>query len=151
MEDSEESRKRKESEEIPIIDIDGISENRLTKKEYTFLQELKIHKGTKDYNDKLLMIFGFSRKLDIKRTLELLINNKKWMTEHGYNWKNPITASQCNQQLMAIMYSFSVPKKYYKECRAIGYLFHSRIIFFILFDVLMHFSKFYDQGNIRCS
>jgi len=127
--------------EIPTIDVTGNPRDRLTLKEYEILQEIKKLKVAEDFSDKVLMIFAFSRKLDVKRTAELLENNNKWMKENGYNWKDPVQLSQLNDKLLRTMYSFFTPGARDKAGHGIGYIMPARV-YLKDFTLKEHFNMF---------
>jgi len=52
--------------------------------EYEAFLELKKLPCTEGFTDRFLMACLFARKLDIKRTEEMLLKNKAWRTENGY-------------------------------------------------------------------
>jgi len=52
--------------------------------EWEVFQELKSSPSAEGFSDRFLMACLFARKLDIKRTEEMLNHNKKWREENGY-------------------------------------------------------------------
>jgi len=131
--------------EIPSIDLTEDPRDRITVKENEFLQELKKNEIASQFSDVLLMVFAFARKLDIKRTVEMLQLNHKWMTDHKYSWNERIPESKVNPKLLETKYTFNVPNCKDNIGRGIVYLFPSRIIFkhFTLtehLDYLIHLS-----------
>lgn len=55
---------------------------------YQALNEFKKDEVTKGYDDKTLLIYLFSRKMDVERSIKLLKNNRAWRTERGYDVRN---------------------------------------------------------------
>jgi len=118
-----------EPPETPTIDITGDPADRITEKEYKFLEELKKDEVSKYFSDKLLMIFAFARKMDVKRTVELLRANHKWVTENNYSYTERIPDSAINPKLLESKYTFCIPNCKDKLGRGVTYLFPGRIIF----------------------
>jgi len=111
----------------PTIDISENPLDRITQEEFAALEELKKHEISKGIPDKVLLVFLFARKLDVKRTISLLTLNMQFMKEYGYSWNVPITASEVDPRLLKNPFAFSLPGNRDKLGRKISYLFPARL------------------------
>lgn len=67
-----------------MVSLNDDLDAELLDEEKAFLLEIKKTEVSQHYPDRALIIFGFSRKLDVKRTEELLKRNWAWRVANGY-------------------------------------------------------------------
>eukprot|EP01103_Thecamoeba_quadrilineata_P017979 TRINITY_DN6617_c0_g1_i1.p1 TRINITY_DN6617_c0_g1~~TRINITY_DN6617_c0_g1_i1.p1 ORF type:complete len:292 (-),score=58.25 TRINITY_DN6617_c0_g1_i1:76-951(-) len=108
------------------IDISSDPRDRISPRENSVLQQLRVHPCAQGMNDRQLVIFLFSRKLNITRTVELINNYRKFLKEHGYN-DRVVKFEELNRELVNTMYTFIVPDKKDLQGHLVGYIMPSRV------------------------
>jgi len=86
------------------------------------LDELKKHPLAKGQSDKFLFAFLFARKLDIKRTIELLEKHFAFLSEEFPDWET-CTWDDISTKYFDVGFQLQLPLKRDKEGNGISYLF----------------------------
>ncbi|EGC35986.1 hypothetical protein DICPUDRAFT_97726 [Dictyostelium purpureum] len=107
------------NEEFPIL-------KDLTNEEINALNQLKKNGICKDIEDQYLLMFLFSKKLDIENTLILIKNNL--LLREKLNLPLPVVKEHVNQVIAKKASAFSISGKTDKQGRVISYLHPSKII-----------------------
>jgi len=114
--------------EEPTHDIDTNNpKDRLTRVENECLQELRKHYCTKGLSDKRVCYFMFGRKLNLKRTVELIKANLQWRKDNGYYDRN-VKFSELNPKIVETNYSYMIPEGRDLQGRAVIYLTPGRLM-----------------------
>jgi len=113
--------------EEPTHDIDTNNpKDRLTRIENECLQELRKHPCTKGLSDKQVCYFMFGRKLNLKRTVDLIKGNTQWRKVNGYD--RVIKFSELNPTLLETNYSYMIPGCRDRQGRSVGYIMPGRLM-----------------------
>jgi hypothetical protein len=91
---------------VEVFDIDttGNPLDRISRREYEALQEVKKHAIASNFTDKEIMLFMFPMKFDAKRTTTMMEENVKFRKEHNVE-KTPERAQICDKIIQTGMCS----------------------------------------------
>jgi len=98
----------------------------LTEPEKEALRQFRKHEITEGHSDRKLMVFLFSKKLEVDRAVQLLQNNMTVRKE--FNIPENVTAHDVHPQLLKSASNFTIVGKRDKSGRGISYLIPSNVV-----------------------